>query len=89
MLNDVTELDACSRLSRVLNLARLRDGSEASALPSASNDAWRIGDQIVRVCWRGDIERLVREDALRAALPRSSAAPRSSPPATTARSRGR
>ena len=30
MLNDVTELDARTRLSRVLDLARLRDGGEAS-----------------------------------------------------------
>jgi aminoglycoside phosphotransferase (APT) family kinase protein len=69
MLNDVTELDARTRLARVLDLARLRDGGEATALPSASNDAWHIGDQVVRVCWRGNIERLVREAALCAALP--------------------
>jgi len=69
MLNDVTEHDARTRLSRVLDLARLRDYGEASALPSASNDAWRIGEKIVRVCWRGDIQRLVREAALCAALP--------------------
>lgn len=69
MLNDVTELDAHTRLARVLDLARLRDGGEAIALPSASNDAWHIGDQVVRVCWRGNTERLVREAALCAALP--------------------
>jgi aminoglycoside phosphotransferase (APT) family kinase protein len=39
-------------------------------LPSYSNDAWRIGEAVLRVCWRGDPRRFVKEAALAAALPR-------------------
>lgn len=38
-------------------------------LPSNSNDAWRLGDVVLRVCWRGDRRRFVKEAALAASLP--------------------
>ncbi|HEX4741772.1 MAG TPA: phosphotransferase, partial [Caulobacteraceae bacterium] len=38
-------------------------------LPSYSNDAWRLGETILRVCWRGDRQRFVKEAALAASLP--------------------
>jgi aminoglycoside phosphotransferase (APT) family kinase protein len=38
-------------------------------LPSNSNDAWRLGETILRVCWRGDPQRFVKEAALAASLP--------------------
>jgi aminoglycoside phosphotransferase (APT) family kinase protein len=61
--------DARLRLSRVLALARLRDTVDATPLPSASNDTWRIGDLVVRVCWRGRVDRLIREAELSSSLP--------------------
>lgn len=33
-------------------------------IPSDSNDAWFLDDQVLRVCWRGDRERVLREGAL-------------------------
>ncbi|HEY2051386.1 MAG TPA: phosphotransferase [Caulobacteraceae bacterium] len=38
-------------------------------LPSNSNDAWRLGETILRVCWRGDRRRFIKEGALAAAVP--------------------
>jgi aminoglycoside phosphotransferase len=38
-------------------------------LDGASNDTWRIGDRVLRVCWRGDLDRMGREAELLAALP--------------------
>jgi aminoglycoside phosphotransferase (APT) family kinase protein len=38
-------------------------------LPSDSNDTWRIGPAVLRVCWRGDRERFAREAAVTRALP--------------------
>jgi len=34
-----------------------------------SNDVWRLGDAVLRVCWRADRDRLLREAALLEALP--------------------
>jgi scyllo-inosamine 4-kinase len=49
---------------------------DAEHLLSWSNDAWRCGDVIVRVCYRGDPQRLVREAAIGAALPAEVCYPR-------------
>lgn len=38
---------------------------------SNSNDVWLLGDAVLRVCWRGDRARFVREARLVAALPPS------------------
>ena len=43
---------------------------EPRFLSSFSNDAWRLGDMVLRVCWRGDRQRFVKEAALAASLPR-------------------
>lgn len=36
---------------------------------SWANDAWLTGGSVLRVCWRGDRERLVREATLLGSLP--------------------
>jgi aminoglycoside phosphotransferase (APT) family kinase protein len=61
---------AQARLARVMRVARLpMAAAEPVLLPSDSNDAWRIGPVVLRVCWRGDRERFAREAAVTRALP--------------------
>jgi aminoglycoside phosphotransferase (APT) family kinase protein len=67
-------IDAASRtrLARVLRAACLPAEAAAVApvlLSSDSNDAWRIGPAVLRVCWRGDRGRFAREAAVTRALP--------------------
>jgi aminoglycoside phosphotransferase (APT) family kinase protein len=67
-------IDAASRarLARVLRAVRLPAAAATAApvlLPSDSNDAWRIGPAVLRVCWRGDRGRFAREAAVTRALP--------------------
>ncbi len=45
------------------------DPGDASPLGSDSNDAWRIGDAALRICWRGDPTRLHREALVLGELP--------------------
>ncbi len=45
-------------------------------MPGASNDALLLGDAVLRVCWRGDCARLLREARLLAALPAAIPHPR-------------
>ena len=60
---------AWARLARVLRAVRLPADEAPVLLPSDSNDVWRIGPAVVRVCWRGDRERFAREAAVTRALP--------------------
>jgi hypothetical protein len=62
------ELQRHSRLARVLGTLR-RDGATAVSLPSFSNDAWRLGDVVLRICYRGDRGRFEREALVTSALP--------------------
>lgn len=57
------------RLKRVLADAGLDLGGEAVPLLSYSNDTWRIGSRVLRICWQGDVRRLEREAALAVLLP--------------------
>jgi aminoglycoside phosphotransferase len=67
---------ARERLVRVARrLGRSTTGDE-SRLDGASNDTWLMGDQVLRVCWRGDLDRLAREAVLVSALPAEIPAPR-------------
>jgi hypothetical protein len=63
------ELVAHQRLVHVAKRAGIRLTGDEFLIDSGSNDAWRIADRVVRVCWRGDIGRLVRESALIGVLP--------------------
>jgi len=58
-----------ARLARVLRVARLPAAAAPVLLPSDSNDVWRIGPAVLRVCWRGDLGRFAREAAVTRALP--------------------
>lgn len=63
--------DADTRLAVVATAAGVTLSGDVKAIPSDSNDAWAVGDTILRVCWRGDPGRLLREAAVVAALPDS------------------
>jgi hypothetical protein len=63
------------RLVRIRRVVRLPDAAPL-LLPSDSNDAWRIGDVILRICWRGDRDRFLREAAVLAVLPPEVHGPR-------------
>lgn len=60
---------AHERLVHVAKLLGLGLTGDEFLMDSGSNDAWRIGDRVVRICWRGDIDRLVRESAIADVLP--------------------
>lgn len=51
-------------------------GADAVPLPSDSNDAWRVGNVVLRICYRGDRARFEREALVTAALPASAKVPR-------------
>lgn len=66
--------DEIGRLAVVTAAAGLRPTGEPRRVASASNDTWsfddrRYGPVILRVCWRGDVTRLRREEALGALTP--------------------
>lgn len=61
-------MPAARRLAAVAKEAGLSvDG--AVRLPGASNEAWRIGDVVVRISWSGDGERATREVSVLQHLP--------------------
>ncbi len=62
---------AYARLLRVQAMLPLAVRSAPLFVESNSNDAWLIGDAVLRVCWRGDRTRFLREAHLVAALPPS------------------
>ncbi len=63
------------RLDRVLAATGHR-GSDAAPLPSDSNDAWRIGKTVLRICYRGDRGRFERDALVAAWLPAAVRAPK-------------
>ncbi len=67
---------ARERLDRVARRLGRRPTGEESRLDGASNDTWLLDEQVLRVCWRGDLDRLAREATLLAALPDQVPAPR-------------
>lgn len=69
MVACVSDTPARERLAQVLSASGMSQDVEAVLMESCSNDVWRIGDRIVRVCWRGDIGRLGREAAVMPVLP--------------------
>ena len=67
---------ARQRLGRVARRLGLSTTGEESLLDGASNDTWLLGNKVLRVCWRGDLDRVAREAALIASLPAEIPAPR-------------
>lgn len=63
------EAVARRRLARVARSAGLSLRGDEVFVESGSNDTWLMPDTVLRVCWRGDIDRLVREAELAAVLP--------------------
>jgi aminoglycoside phosphotransferase (APT) family kinase protein len=57
------------RLTRVVLQSGLPHQAPPELLESYSNDAWLVGDAVLRICWRGDRGRLVREGLVADALP--------------------
>ncbi|MBA3944511.1 MAG: aminoglycoside phosphotransferase family protein [Herpetosiphonaceae bacterium] len=62
---------AYARLLRLQPTLPITFRSDPLFMESNSNDAWLIGDAVLRVCWRGDRARFIREAHLVAALPPS------------------
>lgn len=60
---------AHQRLEHVAGLLGISLTGDESLIDSGSNDAWLLGDRVVRICWRGDIDRLLRESMLAEVLP--------------------
>ena len=59
------EVVARRRLSQVAKLAGLRLTGDEVFVESGSNDTWFLsGDTVLQVCYRGDVDRLVREAEL-------------------------
>jgi hypothetical protein len=70
------EVVARRRLGQVAKLAGLRLSGGEVFVESGSNDTWLVsGDTVLQVCYRGDVDRLVREAELLAVLPGSVPAP--------------
>lgn len=63
------------RLQRVAKQIVLRVPDDAVRLESWSNDAWMCHDAVLRICFQGDPQRLVREAAILGALPDEVRAP--------------
>jgi aminoglycoside phosphotransferase (APT) family kinase protein len=66
--------DAGARLVPVLAAAELDPSTEPTPVTSHSNDTWLFedpqqGQVVLRVCWRGDTDRLLREGTVGADLP--------------------
>jgi aminoglycoside phosphotransferase len=62
-------VDSDARLRLVASAAGLHIADPPESLPSDSNDTWKIGDQVLRICWRGDRSRLRREAVVLDHLP--------------------
>jgi aminoglycoside phosphotransferase (APT) family kinase protein len=70
------EAVARRRLGQVAKLAGLRLTGDELFVESGSNDTWFLpGETVLQVCYRGDVDRLVREAELLAVLPGSVPGP--------------
>jgi aminoglycoside phosphotransferase (APT) family kinase protein len=70
------EVVARRRLGQVAKLAGLRLTGDEVFVESGSNDTWFLsGEAVLQVCYRGDVDRLVREAELLAVLPASVPGP--------------
>lgn len=58
-----------ARLRRVLRAEGLVARGIPALVASESNEVWRVDHLYVRICWRGDLERLIREASVAALLP--------------------
>lgn len=56
-------------LQRVLRAERLTPAASPVSIKSESNEVWRVDDVVVRICWRSDRDRLLRESLIAERLP--------------------
>ena len=70
------EVVARQRLLRVAGLTGLSLTGDEVFVESGSNDTWLLPDTVLRVCYRGDVDRLVREAELALVLPDGIPGPR-------------
>ncbi|MEY9929139.1 aminoglycoside phosphotransferase (APT) family kinase protein [Catenulispora sp. GP43] len=70
------EAVARQRLARIARSAGLSLTGDEVFVESGSNDAWLLPEAVLRVCWRGDVDRLVRESELAMVLPEGVPGPR-------------
>lgn len=59
------------RLADVLHDARINTVEPPKLIASESNDVWQVDDFFIRICWRGDEQRMFRETIVARALPDS------------------
>jgi hygromycin-B 7''-O-kinase len=62
-------VDSGARLRIAAQAAKVTIDAAPTRLPSDSNDVWKIGDLVLRICWRGDQARLQREAIVLEHLP--------------------
>jgi aminoglycoside phosphotransferase (APT) family kinase protein len=67
---------AYQRFQQVAPKVSIPVSPDVVLLPSNSNDAWLKDDMVLRVCWRGDRKRLLKEAQVMASLPLSIPHPR-------------
>lgn len=65
----MAQVDSEARLRLVAEATRLRIDAPPIPLPSDSNETWKIGELVLRICWRGDRSRLQREALVLEHLP--------------------
>lgn len=77
-MSGVTDECVSARTERLGRVLRVIGSTGADAIPllSDSNDAWRLGDAVLRICYRGDVHRFQRDGLVAAAAPASVRAPR-------------
>jgi aminoglycoside phosphotransferase (APT) family kinase protein len=62
---------AYQRLQQVAPRIPVAVSPDVVLLPGNSNDAWLMGESVLRVCWRGDRKRFLKEAQVVASLPPS------------------
>jgi len=65
----MAHVDSEARLRLVAEATRLTIDAPPIPLPSDSNETWKIGELVLRICWRGDRSRLQREALVLEHLP--------------------
>lgn len=68
--DDFIEPAKFDRLNQVLRASAVVTDEKPELVESESNEVWRLGGLFVRICYRGDTQRLSREARVAGALPK-------------------